>query len=68
MEASKLEATWRSNPDSLVLALHEVLVDFGYGVSEDYVKTAIERFYAGDPATGAPSMFIHKWLREGMDD
>ena len=44
------------------------LRDFGYStLTDDWVKTEIERLYAGGEAHGGPSMFISGWLKDGVD-
>lgn len=68
LTANRIKEMWNISPTKLAGALAETLADFGYPVTADWVETEIERLYAGGKATGGPSMFIAKWLENGVED
>ncbi len=67
LTGEQLKTIFKENPKTVAKALTATLVDFGYAITEGYVKTEIERLLAGGQPKGGPSMFIAGWLKDGLD-
>lgn len=67
LSAEHLKKAWAGNSYVVVQAFGKALRGFGYTLTDDYIKTEIERYYAGEQARGGPSMFIFGWLKDGLD-
>ena len=65
--AAQLKAAWETSPDKLAGAFCVVLVDFGYDVDAEHVRNWIAGYYSGAPPQGGPAMFVHGWLKKGID-
>jgi len=67
LTAEQIKRAWELNPDSLAHNMGLTLGDFGYGVTDEWVKAELTRLMAGEPAKGGPSMFLAHWIKEGID-
>ncbi len=68
ISAERLTSGFKANPTEIAHALGESLRDFGYpSITDDWVETEIKMLLdGGDPGT-APSMFLFKWLKDGIE-
>jgi len=66
MRAEFLQARAKDSPDELAKAFTATLRDFGYPVTQEYVRQYIQHWLDGQPPHGGPEMFIHGWLTDGM--
>jgi hypothetical protein len=62
-----MKQLWKEKPDTLAHALAEPLKDFGYKVTDAYVKEEITKLYAGEKAVGVIAMFLDEWLKKGIE-
>lgn len=67
LSAYELQQHWATNPDVVANAFTKTLTEFGYCVSQENVKAWIIGYYAGEKPAGGPAMFVHGWLRKGVD-
>ena len=66
-KAEQIRAAAKGDPGAVARAFQAVLVDFGYRVDAAYCEKQIEAYFRGDVPRGGPSMFIHSWLKDGME-
>ena len=68
MDADEVKKMWEANKSYVAHQFGEALRDFGYAsVTDDWAETEVERLYAGGEAKGGPSMFIARWLKDGVE-
>jgi len=64
--AKHIREIWESDPKNVARHFTAILKDFGYSVTPDYAEDEIRRLYAGGSPKGGPSMFIDRWLKDGI--
>ena len=68
MKAEFLQAKARENPKWVARAFHATLVDFGYSITQEKVVEFIQHWQEGLTPKGGPEMFVHNWLKEGIEE
>jgi len=66
MTADELKAIYKNDPAGTSRVLVAALREFGYPVSDQWVQDEIARLLADKEPTGGPSMFLHGWLKDGL--
>jgi len=68
LTAEQLKQAFKNEPDKTAHTLGVSLRDFGYSSCADtWVKSEMERLIKGEQPRGGPSMFLSRWLKEGID-
>lgn len=68
LTAEQLKQAYKNNPDFASHSLAEVLRDFGYPITDEWVKEEVGRLLDGEEPRGSgPALFLQRWLREGID-
>jgi len=67
MSAEHIKRMWQANPERVAGAFAKVLADFGYPVDQVYVKGELQRLYDGGTPRGGPSMFLARWIKNGIE-
>lgn len=66
--AEQLKRAYENNPDETSRSLALSLRDFGYPVTNEWVKEEIGRLINGEEPRGlGPAMFLKRWLEKGID-
>lgn len=66
--ANDVKKMWEANKDYVAHQFAQSLQKFGYSsIANDWVKAEIERLYTGGEAKAGPSMFIARWLKDGVE-
>ncbi len=69
LTGERIKELFQDDPKKTSHALGLTLRDFGYKTYTDaLVKAEIKRLLAGEEPRGGPSMFLAKWLKEGIDN
>ncbi len=67
--AEHIKKEWELDPQNVAKVFAETLRDFGYrSLTNDWVEAEIKRLYEGGEPGGGPSMFLGKWLKEGVEE
>jgi len=68
LSAEQVKQAYENNPDGTSHALADSLRDFGYPVTDDWVKEEIGRLLKGEEPRGlGPALFLWGWLEKGID-
>lgn len=68
LTAEQLKSAYENNPDGTSSSLAQSLRDFGYPVTDEWVKEEMGRLLKGEEPRGlGPAMFLQRWLKEGID-
>ena len=65
--AEQLKVMYKSSPVEVSKSLAESLRDFGYPITDEWVQEEISKLLKGDESAGGPSMFLARWLKDGVD-
>jgi len=69
LTAEQLKIAFGNNPDGVAHALGESLREFGYPITNDWVKEEITSQLKGEKPRGlGPALFIQGWLKDGFDE
>ena len=68
ISADKLKSDFQVMPKAVSKVLGNALRDFGYSsVTDEWVEVEIKRLLDGGEPKGGPSMFLTRWLKDGID-
>ena len=68
MTAEQIKEAWTNNPDGLAHKLAAGLRGFGYAVTDEWAKAEITGLMAGEAPRGGPSMFLARWIKNGIEE
>lgn len=68
LTADQIKNLFRNEPDKTSHALALTLRDFGYPITDDWVKGEVERLLNNGEPKGGPSFFLKRWLEDGVDN
>ena len=66
LTAEKLREQWQKDPQRMANQLADILKDFGYPVSGEWVRGTMVKLYAGEKPAGGPAMFLDGWIKKGI--
>ena len=68
ISGEQLKRAFEAKPKAVSKDLGEALRDFGYpSATDEWVEKEIRRLLEGGKPRGGPSLFLAKWLEEGID-
>ncbi len=68
LSAEELKRAFKQDPLGISKVLGSALRDFGYSVTDDWVREEITRQDKGEKPQGGPGMFLAGWLKDGIED
>lgn len=66
MTGKQLKQKFEEDPETISRILASSLRDFGYPISDQEVRTEIDKVLKGEKPTGGPGIFLSGWFREGV--